>query len=77
MLSSSAATLPLDVCVRDTHILLPSYTKVDERAYRRVRENVGGLVNYELPSAPLSIGGVLDNAIRLYRYAIRHCWALA
>jgi hypothetical protein len=34
-------------------------------------------VNYALPSAPLSIGGVLDNAIRLYRYAIRRCWALA
>jgi hypothetical protein len=34
-------------------------------------------MNYEMPSAPLSIGGVLDNAIRLYRYAIRHCWVLA
>jgi len=34
-------------------------------------------MNYELPSAPLSIGGVLDNAIRLYRYAIRRCWILA
>jgi hypothetical protein len=34
-------------------------------------------MNYELPSAPLSIGGVLDNAIRLYRFAIRRCWVLA
>jgi hypothetical protein len=34
-------------------------------------------MNYELPSAPLSIGGVLDNAIRLYRYAIPRCWILA
>src|SRR5690348_11302669 len=34
-------------------------------------------MNYELPSAPLSIGGVLDNAIRLYRYAIRRCWGLS
>lgn len=34
-------------------------------------------MNYELPSAPLSIGGVLDNAIRLYRFAIRRCWILA
>lgn len=34
-------------------------------------------MSYELPSAPLSIGGVLDSAIRLYRHAIRHCWALS
>jgi hypothetical protein len=34
-------------------------------------------MNYELPSAPLSIGGVLDSAIRLYRYVIRRCWGLA
>ena len=34
-------------------------------------------MNYELPSAPLSIGGVLDSAIRLYRFAIRRCWILA
>jgi hypothetical protein len=34
-------------------------------------------MNYELPSAPLSIGGVLDNAIRLYRFAIPRCWALS
>jgi hypothetical protein len=34
-------------------------------------------MNYELPSAPLSIGGVLDSAIRLYRHVIRRCWALA
>ena len=34
-------------------------------------------MNYELPSAPLSIGAVLDNAIRLYRYAIRRCWTLS
>jgi hypothetical protein len=34
-------------------------------------------MNYELPSAPLSIGGILDNAIRLYRFAIRRCWILA
>ncbi len=34
-------------------------------------------MNYELPSAPLSIGGVLDNAIRLYRLAIRRCWTLS
>lgn len=33
-------------------------------------------MSYELPSAPLSIGGVLDNAIRLYRHAIRGCWVL-
>jgi hypothetical protein len=34
-------------------------------------------MNYELPSAPLSIGGVLDNAIRLYRHVMRRCWPLA
>jgi hypothetical protein len=34
-------------------------------------------MNYELPSAPLSIGGVLDNAIRLYRYVLPRCWILA
>lgn len=34
-------------------------------------------MNYELPSAPLSIGGVLDNAIRLYRHAMARCWILA
>ncbi len=34
-------------------------------------------MNYELPSAPLSIGGVLDSAIRLYRCAMRRCWALS
>ena len=34
-------------------------------------------MNYELPSTPLSIGGVLDNAIRLYRFAIRRLWVLA
>ncbi len=34
-------------------------------------------MNYELPSAPLSIGGVLDNAIRLYRHALRRCWILS
>jgi hypothetical protein len=34
-------------------------------------------MNYELPSVPLSIGGVLDSAIRLYRFAIRRCWILA
>ena len=34
-------------------------------------------MNYELPSAPLPIGGVLDNAIRLYRHAIGRCWVLA
>lgn len=31
-------------------------------------------MNYVSPSAPLSIGGVLDNALRLYRYAIARCW---
>jgi hypothetical protein len=34
-------------------------------------------MNYELPSAPLSIGGVLDNALRLYRYVIGRCWPVA
>jgi len=34
-------------------------------------------MNYELPSAPLPIGGVLDNAVRLYRAVIRRCWPLA
>ncbi len=34
-------------------------------------------MNYELPSAPLPIGGVLDNAVRLYRHVIRRCWPLA
>jgi hypothetical protein len=34
-------------------------------------------MSYELPSAPLSIGGVLDNAIRLYRHAMGRCWVLA
>jgi hypothetical protein len=34
-------------------------------------------MSYELPSAPLSIGGVLDNAIRLYRHVMGRCWLLA
>jgi hypothetical protein len=34
-------------------------------------------MSYELPSSPLSIGGVIDSAIRLYRHSIRHCWILA
>ena len=34
-------------------------------------------MSYELPSSPLSIGGVIDSAIRLYRSSIRHCWILA
>lgn len=34
-------------------------------------------MSYELPAAPLSIGGVLDSAIRLYRDCIRRCWILA
>lgn len=34
-------------------------------------------MSYELPTAPLSIGGVLDSAIRLYRDCMRRCWILA
>jgi len=34
-------------------------------------------MSYELPAAPLSIGGVLDSAIRLYRDSIRRSWVLA
>jgi hypothetical protein len=34
-------------------------------------------MTYELPAAPLSIGGVLDSAIRLYRDSIRRSWGLA
>ena len=34
-------------------------------------------MTYELPAAPLSIGGVLDSAIRLYRDSIRQSWVLA
>jgi hypothetical protein len=34
-------------------------------------------MTYELPAAPLSIGGVLDSAIRLYRDSIRRSWILA
>ena len=34
-------------------------------------------MTYELPAAPLSIGGVLDSAIRLYRDSIRRTLVLA
>jgi hypothetical protein len=34
-------------------------------------------MSYELPAAPLSIGGVLDSAIRLYRDSMRRSWVLA
>jgi hypothetical protein len=34
-------------------------------------------MTYELPAAPLSIGGVLDSAIRLYRDSLRKSWILA
>jgi hypothetical protein len=34
-------------------------------------------MTYALPAAPLSIGGVIDSAIRLYRDSIRRCWILA
>jgi hypothetical protein len=34
-------------------------------------------MTYELPAAPLSIGGVIDSAIRLYRDSMRRCWSLA
>jgi hypothetical protein len=34
-------------------------------------------MTYELPVAPLSIGGVLDSAIRLYRDSMRRTWILA
>ncbi len=34
-------------------------------------------MSYELPTAPVSIGGVLDSAIRLYRDCMRRCWILA
>lgn len=33
-------------------------------------------MTYELPAAPLSIGGVLDSAIRLYRDSMRRSWVL-
>lgn len=32
---------------------------------------------YVTPSTPLSIGGVIDDAIRLYRYSFSRCWLLA
>lgn len=32
---------------------------------------------YVTPSGPQSVGGVLDDAIRLYRYSFRRCWLLA
>ncbi|MGH8199103.1 MAG: hypothetical protein ACREVO_01840 [Steroidobacteraceae bacterium] len=32
---------------------------------------------YVTPSAPQSIGGVIDDAIRLYRYSFSRCWLLA
>lgn len=32
---------------------------------------------YSLPTAPRPIGGVLDDAIRLYRASFRRCWLLA
>ena len=34
-------------------------------------------MTYALPAAPLSIGGVIDSAIRLYRDSMRRCWLLA
>jgi len=34
-------------------------------------------MTYELPAAPLSIGGVIDSAIRLYRDSLRRTWVLA
>jgi hypothetical protein len=34
-------------------------------------------MSYELPSVPLSIGGVVDNAFHLYRDCIRRYWLLA
>ena len=34
-------------------------------------------MTYELPAAPLSIGGVIDSASRLYRDSLRGCWILA
>ena len=34
-------------------------------------------MTYELPAAPLSIGGVIDSAIRLYRDSLRRSWVLA
>lgn len=32
---------------------------------------------YVTPSAPQSVGGVIDDAIRLYRHSFRRCWLLA
>jgi hypothetical protein len=32
---------------------------------------------YDIPTAPLPIGGVLDNAIKLYRASFRGCWPIA
>lgn len=32
---------------------------------------------YVTPSAPQSVGGVIDDAIRLYRYSFPRCWLLA
>jgi hypothetical protein len=34
-------------------------------------------MQYVAPSAPLTIGGVLDNWIRLFRSSLRSCWAIA
>lgn len=34
-------------------------------------------MQYVAPSSPLSIGGVLDNWIRLFRASFSRCWALA
>src|SRR6185312_2273186 len=48
-----------------------SLTKKD--AHRATRRQV----MYTRPTAPRSIGGVLDDAIRLYRAAFSRCWVLA
>jgi hypothetical protein len=32
---------------------------------------------YVLPTAPLSVGGVLDDAIKLYRASFRSCWIVS
>lgn len=36
-----------------------------------------GVVMYSPPSSPLSVGGVIDDGIRLFRVAFSRCWPLA
>jgi len=43
-----------------------------------ITQQVGAIImKYVAPSAPLTVGGVLDNWIRLFRSSFASCWALA